>query len=145
MSTETYRLTFCEQGELIQGKGLFYVIQYFTYNCYLGYHIRMHYDYVRYLGISNQVSLTWTLNTSFAIAFQNKVSIFSTQSFNKRGYFFGCGFLYIYFDENGQLQRWIEDWTQHDSSLLDHTLLLKCLVNAMRTIPREPQNVLFLP
>jgi hypothetical protein len=78
MSTETYRLTFYEQGKLIQGKGLFYVIQYFTYNYYLGYHIRMHYDYVRYLGISNQVPLTWTLNTSFAIAFKNKVSIFNT-------------------------------------------------------------------
>ncbi len=78
MSTETYRLTFYEQGKLIQGKGLFYVIQYFTYNYYLGYHIRMRRDYVRYLGISTQVLLTWTLNTSFAIAFKNKVAIFNT-------------------------------------------------------------------
>ena len=46
--------------------------------------MRMYYGFVRYLGISNQVPLTWTMNTSFAIAFKNRVSIFNTQSFNKR-------------------------------------------------------------
>jgi hypothetical protein len=55
----------------------------------LGYHIRMHYDYVRYLGISNQVPLTWTLNMSFAISFKNRVSILNNKSFKKKGYFFG--------------------------------------------------------
>ncbi len=84
MSTETYRLTFCEQGKLIQGKGLFYFIQYFTYNYYLGYHIRMHYDYVRYLGIFNQVPLPWTLNTSFAKAFRIKVPYLTHSQLTKR-------------------------------------------------------------
>ena len=56
MSTETYRLTFYEQEELIQGKGVCFTLQSFTYNFYyLGYHMRMHNDYVRCLDIFIQV------------------------------------------------------------------------------------------
>ena len=44
----------------------------FTYNYYLGYYMRMHYDCVRSLDSSIHVPLTWTLNTSSIIAIKNK-------------------------------------------------------------------------
>jgi hypothetical protein len=109
MSTETYRLTFYEQGKTNSGKrGLFYVIQYFTYFHYLGYHIRMHYEHMITLGLPIQVSLTGAVNTSLAIAIKNKVSTFSTQSFNKKL------FLWLRLLHKIMrliLQRWIKDWT----------------------------------
>ncbi len=66
-----------------------------TYSYYLGYHMRMHYGYVRYLASSIQVQLTWTLNTSFVLEVKNKVSISNTESLLIKGLFLWLRLIYI--------------------------------------------------